>query len=343
MAGKALCLLMLVGAVVCEEGSGITVTDGDQEETKDTGPVVEIVSIGDEFTLNCKKADGDDQSVYTWEKQSNNKTGDVKADSFTAIDTTDDRYSMNKDNTKLTIKKAKSKDFGLYRCLEDSEVAKQFEVTQKVKFRLSSFKKSYSVDVGDDTGDKDMRCQLSEKSEELVKGGTGVVFEWYERDEGTTEATPEQQKLDLPGTRLCGILNSNCEEDKTKTIIGGERIIKSETGLIHRSRLFISNVTLARDRKIFVCRARVNGTTLVGGSCEKDPFCDQIETILRVKDPLAAIYPFLGIVAEVIILCVIIFFCERRREANKGVDEDEDEGFTGNNSAGSNSNVRQRK
>ena len=88
MAGKALCLLMLVGAVVCEEGSGITVTDGDQEETKDTGPVVEIVSIGDEFTLNCKKADGDDQSVYTWEKQSNNKTGDVKADSFTAIDTT---------------------------------------------------------------------------------------------------------------------------------------------------------------------------------------------------------------------------------------------------------------
>ena len=42
---------------------------------------------------------------------------------------------MNKDNTKLTIKKAKSKDFGLYRCLEDSEVAKQFEVTQKVKFR----------------------------------------------------------------------------------------------------------------------------------------------------------------------------------------------------------------
>ena len=67
-----------------------------------------------------------------------------------------------------------------------------------------------------------------------MKGGVGVVFEWYERDEGTTEATPEQQKLDLPGTRLCGILNSNCEEDKTKTIIGGERIIKSETGLIHR-------------------------------------------------------------------------------------------------------------
>ena len=62
----------------------------------------------------------------------------------------------------------------------------------------------------------------------------GVLFEWYERDEGTTEGTEEQKNLDLPGTRLCGILNSGCEEDKTKNIVGGERIIKSEKGLIHR-------------------------------------------------------------------------------------------------------------
>jgi len=35
--------------------------------------------------------------------------------------------------------------------------------------------------------------------------------------------------------------------------------------------------------------------------------------LVRVKDKLAALWPFLGIVAEVVILCIIIFICEKRR------------------------------
>ncbi|KAL5004065.1 hypothetical protein ScPMuIL_017521 [Solemya velum] len=44
--------------------------------------------------------------------------------------------------------------------------------------------------------------------------------------------------------------------------------------------------------------------------------------LIRIKDKLAALWPFLATVAEVIILCIIIFICEKRK--SKEVEDDAD-------------------
>jgi len=48
--------------------------------------------------------------------------------------------------------------------------------------------------------------------------------------------------------------------------------------------------------------------------------------LLRVKDPLAALWPFIGIVTAVLILVVIILLYEKRQRAAKKAAAAEDEG-----------------
>ena len=72
--------------------------------------------------------------------------------------------------------------------------------------------------------------------------------------------------------------------------------------------------------------------------------CSESIFFLRVKDKYAALWPFVGIVAEVVVLCIVIFACEHGKNKKEEFDDD---GPNGNgvsqSGAAGNSNVRQRR
>jgi len=84
---------------------------------------------------------------------------------------------------------------------------------------------------------------------------------------------------------------------------------------------YISTLVLADEAGVQISdRANYTCTVSVSGEA---PAVRGI--LLRVKGKFAALWPFLGICAEVIILCVGIFIYERRTKARNDIDEEEEE------------------
>ncbi|ELK29407.1 Basigin [Myotis davidii] len=81
-------------------------------------------------------------------------------------------------------------------------------------------------------------------------------------------------------------------------------VMSSET----KTELHIQNLDLEADPGKYAC----NGTNAMG--------TDQAVITLRVRNRLAALWPFLGIVAEVLVLVTIIFIYEKRRKPDEVLD-----------------------
>lgn len=75
-----------------------------------------------------------------------------------------------------------------------------------------------------------------------------------------------------------------------------------------KTELHIQNLDLEADPGKYAC----NGTNTHG--------TDQAIITLRVRNRLAALWPFLGIVAEVLVLVTIIFIYEKRRKPEEVLD-----------------------
>jgi len=240
------------------------------------------------------------------------------------------------DENTLVLKSMKESELGVYACFDsDDNLIKQFDVV--LAFRVKRLPVSVSVDVGESTKGH-LKCESA--------ADNNVIFRWFKRTEGDEEAAL---------TPICGVENDNCltaeepqpEEvkDKKATTTAKpfmERIsitTGEEEGYL-TSTLTIDNAQYD-DRDVYVCHLiSAEHKDDLEYDCSAD-FCDETESLLRVKDPLAALWPFVGIVAEVVVLCLVIFICERRKK-DEDKDDLDDDRYTGNN-VSSNNSLRQRK
>uniref|UniRef100_A0A3Q2ZQA3 Basigin n=1 Tax=Kryptolebias marmoratus TaxID=37003 RepID=A0A3Q2ZQA3_KRYMA len=102
------------------------------------------------------------------------------------------------------------------------------------------------------------------------------------------------------------------EEDGThKGIFNGTGDRYEIKSTPNKTILSINDLSIEKDIGNYIC----TGTNELGASSDK--------IYLRVRSRLAALWPFLGIVAEVIILVTIIFIYEKRRKPDEVIDDDD--------------------
>lgn len=97
---------------------------------------------------------------------------------------------------------------------------------------------------------------------------------------------------------------------------GRVKLLENKEKNIPKGILQIDEVTM-EDRNMYTC----------GASNIASKFTNATEstTFVRVKDKLAALWPFLGICAEVVVLCTIILIYEKKRNKTE-LDESDTDG-----------------
>lgn len=297
--------MLALGAFLCG-------AEANEEHEK---PIFSKAKIGEDKTLNCKS----DLETVTWKVifEDSNETQAVEPS---------EKYEMT--GELLKIDDVQESELGVYSCYNDEGTKmKSFKLDVSVKLRHLPL--SISIDEGSKAV---IRCHIDASDQD-------IRIDWYSRPEGEEDTTVLNTVCAKTEESDCTVPEAQALFEATdKSIpavpLASRTSIKTETdddGLLTSTLTIVD--TEVSDRRVFICQASLKeAESSALANCKESKHCDRTDTVLRVKDPLAAVWPFCGIVVEVILLCVIIFFCEKRKTGEEK--EDYDEGSKENNVSG---------
>ncbi|XP_036141088.1 basigin isoform X2 [Monomorium pharaonis] len=279
----------------------------------------------------------------------------------------------------LSATQATESHEGDYKCTDNPDSSDSFHlsIAFDIKIRVLTAKDVPLVleCANKTTGDKvqwlkektSLSTALAEK-EELVKidNSTGSLHILKEKEEvfgnytcKVANSTVEYRVVPRPVAHLSESI-SVVEGEKLHLVCGGKqsypgvkvhwtfgdqnytrskgrvKIAKDPERNIYGAILIVDNIEM-NDRGDIFCRVSYNWS---------DPILEhssEAKTFLRVKDKLAALWPFLGICAEVVILCAIILVYEKKRNKAELEESDTDQSPDTKPTPNKESDVRQRK
>lgn len=136
---------------------------------------------------------------------------------------------------------------------------------------------------------------------------------------GNSTSVVEGEKLHLvcggkqsPGVKILWTFGN---QNYTHSM-GRVKIAKDQERGIYGAVLIVDNIEM-NDRGDVICTVSYN--------LSDSKHTSQAKTVLRVKDKLAALWPFLGICAEVVVLCAIILIYEKKRNKTELEESDTDQ------------------
>ncbi|XP_047996608.1 basigin [Leguminivora glycinivorella] len=199
-----------------------------------------------------------------------------------------DRYKLESDNARLVISRSVEEDYGNYSCKAGGE-AQHWQLRARVYTKLPSTDSSV-VD-----GQKlKLVCKMI--------GKPALPVKWFYNKDHTSYDEEVVKDLQL-GVEL---------------ETGGRIKLENSDAGIENGQLVIEAAERA-DAGAYACIPDFSAA----GNHTQSPHLPAV-TVLRVKDMYAALWPFLGICAEVLVLCAIILVYEKRRTKPELDDSDTD-------------------
>lgn len=261
------------------------------------GQGVELPIPGRQLVLSCRHISNPEVRIDHWEF--NGKEQKTDSDKYITVD---------RENGSLIITRSdRDKHEGNYSCVMSNNEIATIEVKAKADVIIESEGMSpggLSINVVD--GDSfSLLCKIKNYNND-----TTVGIHWELQKEG------ESKRIPITDQTFGHIHINTTNYEPSLSMVRGHVIDTSSPS----SRLSIDSVSYS-DRANYVCVVNNRVTTA------------RVKVLVRVKDRLAALWPFLGIVGEVIVLVTVIVIYEKRRvkldfdnESMVGVDPSSDTG-----------------